>query len=94
MGAERLPFDVAVDVESNAGAKDELILPNDPDLEVDLMVLSGGPDRSPSAFRFVLLLAVTELLTAGLLTRLVASPAGFVGIAGAGFWAGFGGAGD
>jgi hypothetical protein len=72
----------------------ELVLAIDPDLEIGLMDLSGGPDRSPSAFRFVLLLVPVELLTAGLLTSLVASSAGFVGFAGEGFWTGFGGAGD
>lgn len=91
---EGRPFAPAFDAQSEAEGETELALAIDPDLEFVLMDLSGGPDRSPSAFRFVQLLVVVELLTAGLLTSLVASSAGFVGFAGEGFWAGFGGAGD
>ena len=91
---EGRPFAPAFDAQSEAEGEMELALAIDPDLEFGLMDLSGGPDRSPSAFRFVPLLVLVELLTAGLLTSLVASSAGFVGLAGEGFWAGLGGAGD
>ena len=87
-------FAPALDAQSEADGETELAWASDPDLELGLMDLSGGPDRSPSAFRFVPLLVLVELLTAGLLTSLVASSAGFVGFAGEGFCAGFGGAGD
>jgi hypothetical protein len=87
-------FAAAFDAQSEAEGEIELALASDPDLEFGLVDLSGGPDRSPSAFRFLPLLVLVELLTAGLLTSLVASSAGFVGFAGVGFWAGFGGAGD
>jgi hypothetical protein len=87
-------FAPAFDAQSEAEGEMELALAIDPDLEFGLMDLSGGPDRSPSAFRFVPLLVLVELLIAGLLTSLEASSAGFVGLAGEGFWAGFGGAGD
>jgi hypothetical protein len=87
-------FAPAFDAQSEAGGKTELAWASDPDLELGLMDLSGGPDRSPSAFRFVPLLVLGELLATGLLTSLVASSAGLVGFAGVGFWAGFGGAGD
>ena len=91
---EGRPFGPAFDAQSEAEGETELALAIDPDLEFGLMDLSDGPDRSPSAFRFVPLLVLVELLTAGLLTSLLASSAGFVGFAGEGFWAGFGGAGD
>ena len=91
---EGRPFAPAFDAQSEAEGETELALAIDPDLEFGLMDLSGGADRSPSAFRFVPLLVLVELLTAGLLTSLVASSAGFVGFVGEGFWAGFGGAGD
>ena len=87
-------FAPAFDAQSEAGGATELACASDPDLELGLMDLSGGPDRSPSAFRFVPLLVLGELLAAGLLTSLEASSAGLVGFASVGFWAGFGGAGD
>ena len=80
-----MPFGFPSDVERDDEGKEELALPDDPGLELDLIVLSGGPDRSPSAFRFVPLLVLIGLLTAGLLTSLVASAAGFVRFAGKGF---------
>jgi hypothetical protein len=94
VGVERLPFDDALEVEREVEGTYEFVLPDGPGLKFDLMALSGGPDRSPSAFRFVPLLVSMELLMAGRLTSLVASAADFVGFAGVGFWAGFGGAGD
>jgi hypothetical protein len=94
VGVERLLFDAALNVEIEADGDDELVLSDDPGLEFDLIVLSGGPDRSPSAFRFVPLVVLTELLMVGLPTSLVVSAAGLVGFGGVGFWVGFGGAGD
>lgn len=98
VGVERLPFDDELGVESDAEGKDEL-LPDNSGLEYGLIAFSGGlDDRSPSAFRFVPLLVLMELLMAllmaGLLTRFVASAAGFVGFAGVGLGTGLGGAGD
>ena len=88
-------FVVALNVGRAADGTEELAPPDDPGLEFDLMILSGGLSRSPSAFRFVwLLFALDALLTAGLLTSLEASPAGRVGFEGVGFEAGLGGAGD
>jgi hypothetical protein len=98
VGVERLPFDDELGVESDAEGKDEL-LPDNSGLEYGLIAFSGGlDDRSPSAFRFVPLLVLMELLMAllmaGLLTRFVASAAGFVAFAGVGLGTGLGGAGD
>jgi hypothetical protein len=99
VGVERLPFDDELGVESDAEDKDELLLPDNSGLEYGLIAFSGGPDdRSPSAFRFVPMLVLMELLMAplmaGLLTRFVASATGFVGFAGVGLGTGLGGAGD
>lgn len=71
-----------------------MLVPDDSGLEYGLIAFSSGPDRSLSAFRFVPLLVLMELLMEGLLTRFVASAAGFVGFAGGGLGAGLGGAGD
>jgi len=94
VGVERLPFEDVLDVESDAEGKDVLLLLDDSGLGYGLIAFSGPPGRSPSAFRFLPLLALIELLMAGLLTRFVASAAGFVGFTGVGLGTGFGGAGD